>query len=115
MLDLVSQVPPAGLDSVLLGGAGWAGAGLLGGVLWWLLFKHLPKLLEHYAKLLDDKDKQIRELTASYEKRSVESQALYERSLANVCESNERAITTLGKVWSLEVKPSFVSRKPDPK
>ncbi len=33
------------------GGAGWVGAGLLGVVLWWLLFKHIP-----------DKDKQIGEM-----------------------------------------------------
>lgn len=40
----------------LSGGAGWVGAGLLGCVLAWLMFKHLP-----------DKDKLVKDLLASHD------------------------------------------------
>lgn len=47
---LIAQASGA-INDTLSGGAGWAGAGLLGLVLGWLLLKHLP-----------DKDKQIKDL-----------------------------------------------------
>src|SRR5689334_11459393 len=51
----------------LAGGAGWAGVGLLGGVLSWLLFVHLPgkdkqveKLVAQMTGLMAIKDEQIK-------------------------------------------------------
>jgi hypothetical protein len=44
----VAKAPVSGLDV-----AGWTGTTLLGGVLWWLLYNHLPA-----------KDKQISDLVA---------------------------------------------------
>lgn len=41
------------------GGAGWVGAGLLGVVLAWLLFVHLPAKDKQLKELLEGKDKQI--------------------------------------------------------
>jgi hypothetical protein len=52
-------VPAAGLIAqvdAISGGAGWAGAGLLGLVLGWLLLKHLP-----------DKDRMIREIIKEHD------------------------------------------------
>ncbi len=48
----------AGPDQVT-GGAGWVGAGLLGSVLAWLLFVHLPAKDKQLKELLEGKDKQI--------------------------------------------------------
>lgn len=42
------------VTDVLTGGAGWVGTGLLGSVLGWIFFKHLP-----------DKDKQVESLITS--------------------------------------------------
>lgn len=64
----------------LNGNSGWVGTGLLGTVLAWLLFVHLPakdKLLkethenkdEHLRDLTTNKDKQLHELTERYEKK----------------------------------------------
>lgn len=53
LLILLAQVP---IDS-LSGGSGWIGAGLLGAVLSWLLFVHLPskdKQLLDYIKMSND-------------------------------------------------------------
>lgn len=59
-MDLLAQVTDA--DS-LSGGAGWVGAGLLGVVMAWLLFKHLPQLMtdhrEAMAKLADSHAKAV--------------------------------------------------------
>lgn len=38
------------MDPILTAGSGWAGAGLLGMVVWWLLCRHLPALLEHHER-----------------------------------------------------------------
>jgi len=40
----------------LAGGAGWVGAGLLGGVLAWLMFVHLPSKDKQIKELIDGKD-----------------------------------------------------------
>lgn len=37
----------------LAGGSGWAGAGLLGLVIYWLLFHHVPSLVKTFEKALD--------------------------------------------------------------
>lgn len=54
-LIALAQAPSAPPVDPLTNGYGWAGAGLLGLVLAWLLLKHVP-----------DKDKQIRDLVNDY-------------------------------------------------
>lgn len=46
----------------LSGGAGWIGAGLLGAVLCWLFFLHLPSKDKQLKELTEAKDKQIESL-----------------------------------------------------
>lgn len=41
------------------GGAGWVGAGLLGAVLGWLLFFHLPSKDKQLKEFIDGKDAQL--------------------------------------------------------
>ena len=51
--DAVSEV------SAITGGTGWVGASILGGVLAWLMFVHLPAKDKMFKELINDKDKQI--------------------------------------------------------
>jgi hypothetical protein len=48
-----------GESVALTGGAGWAGAGLLGLVMMWLLMKHLPDLAKERKDTSDSRDKII--------------------------------------------------------
>lgn len=60
MMMLIAQLTSAGGD---LGGySGWAGAGLLGLVLAWLLFKHLPDKDRQLKDMLDANDRQLKEV-----------------------------------------------------
>jgi hypothetical protein len=52
--------------SALGGGAGWAGAGLLGLVLSWLLLKHLPDKDRYIRDLMDRHDAATRYLTERF-------------------------------------------------
>lgn len=45
------------------GSAGWIGSGILGGVLGWLLFVHLPAKDKQLVSLIDSRDSAIRDLT----------------------------------------------------
>ncbi len=48
------------------GGAGWVGAGLLGGVLGWLLFVHLPSKDKQLKELMESKDGMVRDLAKEF-------------------------------------------------
>lgn len=50
------------------GGAGWVGAGLLGLVLSWLLFVHLPNKDKQTMALIEQKDNAIKEVTEAHDK-----------------------------------------------
>lgn len=63
LLAQVAQVVPAA--DPISGGAGWVGAGLLGLVLGWLLFVHLPAKDKQLANLIESKDRQIADLVTS--------------------------------------------------
>ena len=69
------------------GGAGWAGAGLLGAVLAWLLFIHLPS-----------KDKQIRELIVEHN-----------GTVKVVAEEHSAAMREVTKTFKEETKAERVS------
>jgi hypothetical protein len=56
----------AGPADLLGGASGWAGAGLLGAVLSWLLLKHLPAKDTQIEKLVDSKDEAVREARVDY-------------------------------------------------
>jgi Skp family chaperone for outer membrane proteins len=50
----------------LSGGAGWVGTGLLGSVLGWLLFIHLPKKDQQVLDLINSRDKLVEKLTTEF-------------------------------------------------
>lgn len=62
MLLLAQQVANA-----LAGEAGWAGVGVLGLVLSWLMLKHLPAKDKQINEFIEAKDKHVMELTAKFE------------------------------------------------
>jgi hypothetical protein len=62
----------AGPADVLSGGAGWAGAGLLGGVLGWLLFVRLPAQDRQTQALIEGRDALMKSLYADYQARVAE-------------------------------------------
>lgn len=55
-----------GIAEAFAGGSGWAGAGLLGLVLSWLLLKHLPEKDKLLLDLINAKDAQINLLAKEY-------------------------------------------------
>ena len=50
----------------LTGGAGWAGAGLLGLVLCWLLLRHLPEKDRQFREMNDKHDLKITDIMSSF-------------------------------------------------
>lgn len=50
-----------------LSGAGWVGAGLLGAVLSWLMFRYLPAKDQQISKIIETKDGQFDSLLKSQE------------------------------------------------
>jgi hypothetical protein len=103
MLTLIGTLPlfaQASTDAIS-GGAGWVGAGLLGGVLSWLLFIHLPAKDKQIAGLIDSRDAMVREMTLNFragivdsEKRAAETdrdrRADYQASLKMVVDHCEK-------------------------
>ena len=65
-LLILAQLPPA---DPISGGAGWVGTGLLGSVLAWVFFWHLPAKDKQLEKLITDKDAHVATLTERYEKK----------------------------------------------
>lgn len=56
-------------SGVLSGGAGWVGAGLLGLVLFWLLFRHLPEKDKQMAHFVEKKDDMLKHVANSFSER----------------------------------------------
>ena len=50
----------------LSGGAGWVGTGLLGSVLGWLLFVHLPNKDKQILGLVESRDKLVEKITSDF-------------------------------------------------
>lgn len=86
----------ADATDVLSGGGGWAGAGLLGLVLAWLLLKHLPDKDRQLKELIDSKDAAIDALIEKQDARIGSLQATFKASIDAVvkhCEDEGKATT----------------------
>jgi hypothetical protein len=62
LLILIAQIA----TDPLSGGAGWVGTGLLGSVLGWLLFVHLPNKDKQILGLIESRDRLVEKLTADF-------------------------------------------------
>lgn len=103
--------------------AGWVGAGLLGSVLAWLMFKHLPSKDEQVRLLIEMKDKQIaailaenlldreRERTDRHDRNNVFQKTLNEMAIAYG--QQMRDIQTEHKIDAEKDRQSFLQRSAD--
>lgn len=97
IMFVVGQLDP----NITSGASGWAGAGILGLVLAWLFFKHLPDkdaLLERANTNKDAqikaKDEQIEKLITSHNTREDAARLAYEQHLKQILEHCEKEMTT---------------------
>jgi hypothetical protein len=110
---LLAQVPDISPANVLGGNAGWAGVGMLGGMMVWLLYFHLPARDKQNA----DKDKQLLEQIAAKDAQIIKLlsmqeserdrerearhdrvkmfQAMHEKSLTTFLQTNENFCQTV--------------------
>jgi len=66
ILSLLADATSAATDTLIPGVSGWVGAGLLGLVLSWLLFVHLPNKDKQLKEFVDAKDALVRDLTVKF-------------------------------------------------
>jgi hypothetical protein len=74
----------------LSGGAGWAGAGILGLVLAWLLLKHLPDQNARIDRLVKEFAEREDKARADYMGREDKREAVFEATMKTVVEHCER-------------------------
>jgi hypothetical protein len=72
------------LADPIAGSAGWVGTGLLGSVLWWLMFKHIPAKDKQLADFVAGRDAFVRELTKDFR------ETMYSSQLAWAAQDKER-------------------------
>jgi len=70
---------------VLAGGSGWAGAGMPGCVLGWLLLRHIPSLTDSHVKLVQQLSSDFKEFLEKVTKH-------YEAEIANLTADWKREI-----------------------
>jgi hypothetical protein len=103
-----------------LAGSGWAGAGLLGMVLGWLLLVHLPAKDKMLLQLIDSKDKAIAAndakvdglVTAFRQELSVSREAFREELSANRTEIMQHCKDELARVVTAKVQELLANRQP---
>jgi len=83
------MLPFAEADS-LLSGSGWTGAGLLGAVLTWLLFRHLPAKDEQVKGLIERHDAVLDGLIQRHDAGLKEARAEFREALESVVAHCER-------------------------
>ena len=96
LLEIFAQAASTVSTDQAAGIAGWTGTGLLGSVLAWLMFKHLPakdqqvkELIQTHLQELRDKDKAF---VAELRDQRVEFRASLEKVVAH-CEEEMQAVT----------------------
>lgn len=77
----------------LSGGAGWAGAGLLGLVLSWLLLKHLPEKDRQIKDLLDSANTRADFIASRHWEENRETQKQFQITLERVIQHCEKEMT----------------------
>lgn len=99
-LGLLAQAAESDAARVLGGESGWVGAGLLGLVLSWLLFKHLPDKDKQLEKFIESKDTQSRDMLLEYKASLKQVTDHCSEELAAIAETfrreNDRILDRLG-------------------
>lgn len=81
---LADAAGPAGSVDVLPGAPTWAGMGLVTGLLWWLLFKHLPNKDRQIVGLIADRDRAMAEKDARHDAHTAEITARFNATMFDV-------------------------------
>ena len=83
-MGVISLCLLAAADSLdpLAGGSGWVGAGLLGLVLCWLLFRHLPEKDKQLAELVSKHEAHVASVLAQAARAAADERADYRAELA---------------------------------
>jgi hypothetical protein len=76
--------------NLISGGAGWAGAGLLGLVLGWLLLKHLPDKDKQFDGLIKSQAEHNKELHKACTEERKEQHAEFSKALNSILERASR-------------------------
>ena len=103
----------------LAGASGWIGSGLLGSVLAWLLFVHLPNKDKQILGLIESRDKLVEKLTVDFrqslndivnktEAKDKERSEDFKQSLQKVVDHCEKEVT--GTVESLKKEVDRISQ-----
>jgi hypothetical protein len=87
---LLAQVPHE-----IPGAAGWVGATLLSGVLYWLLFHHLPAKDKQLTEIMAIKDKQIFDTIKSKDEHIERISARFEAVMNKVLEHCDQEIEAI--------------------
>lgn len=80
-----------------LAGSGWAGAGLLGLVLCWLLFVHLPNKDKQLQQIIDRHAATVNEHAERCDAERREARVIYTESLEAICAKLVSACDALGR------------------
>jgi hypothetical protein len=80
---------------IVTGGAGWAGAGLLGAVLGWLLLKHLPEKDAQIERLIKRHDEALARVSLDHENEMKETRKEFREALSAITGQNERSVVLL--------------------
>ena len=106
----------------LSGGAGWVGTGLLGSVLGWLLFVHLPNKDKQILGLIESRDKLIEKITTEFrdsvakfveqsETRDKERRNDFREALKQVTDSCEREISVITSEIKKDIQALLAEKK----
>jgi len=93
MLFSLCGILAAGEIDPIAGASGWVGAGLLGLVLGWLLFKHLPEKDRQLETIMKLKDEQIFLVIRTHDEQDRTQQAVFQQALQKVVDHCEREMS----------------------
>lgn len=92
------------VNEILSGQGGWAGAGLLGLVLGWLLLKHLPAKDAQLSALLKDKDAQVLDMITAFSTMLEKQRTDFREVLTYLQEACEREMTAISNGFKRDME-----------
>ena len=97
-MTVFGQVEPNSLS----GASGWAGAGILGLVLAWLLLKRLPDNDSQFERMVNKKDEAMTVLVGKHIEDMRESREEFRAALKTVVDHCEREVAAIASAFAKE-------------
>ena len=85
----------AQIETALAGNTGWVGLGLLGLVMFWLLYSHLPSKDKQQQVWMDGKDKIINDMIASKDAALLAANTRHDLHMTTVIDKFDRTTNNL--------------------